>query len=238
MKIELNDLSGLPEGLQSVVETDGDKHSLDLSKLMVAEDLTGLKSALQKERGNASAYAKLGTPDELAAKLADLEAQATKGGKAGEDAQAKIDAIKAEYDGKLAERDARIDTMMRSNASASLKTELAKAGFIPEAIDDIAATALGRIEFNEDGAPKVLTSDGKPMIGNGADHGATLADLAKELADAKPYAVRDGGKGGGGKQPGNSGGMPAKKWSEMTSGEKVRLHRENPEEYERIKAAG
>lgn len=237
MKIEITDLSGLPEGLKSVVETEGDKHALDLSKLMVAEDLTGLKSALQKERGNASAYAKFGTPEELDAKLADLEKKAQGTGKAAEDAQAKIDQIKAEYEDKLTGANSRIETMMKANASASLKAELAKAGFIPEAIDDIAATALGRLEFGDDGTPKVLTADGKPMIGNGADHGATLSDLAKELADAKPYAVRDGGKGGGGKQP-NSGGTPQKKWAEMTSGEKVRLHRENPEEYERIKAAG
>lgn len=237
MKIELSDLSGLPEGLKSVVETEGGKHSLDLSKLMIAEDISGLKSALQKERGAASAYAKLGTPEEIAALISDLEEKASKGGKAGEDAQAKIDALKADYDGKLSAKDLKIESLMKANASASLKAELAKAGFIPEAIDDIAATALGRLEFNEDGSPKVLTSDGKPMIGSGADHGATLSDLAKELADAKPYAVRDGGKGGGGKQP-NSGGTPQKKWAEMTSGEKVRLHRENPEEYERIKAAG
>lgn len=237
MKIELSDLSGLPEGLKSVVETEGDKATLDLSKLMPAEDLTGLKSALQKERGNASAYAKFGTPEELDAKLADLEKKAQGTGKAAEDAQAKIDQIKAEYEDKLAGANSRIEKMMKANASASLKAELAKAGFIPEAIDDIAATALGRLEFGDDGTPKVLTADGKPMIGNGADHGATLSDLAKELADAKPYAVRDGGKGGGGKQP-NSGGTPQKKWAEMTSGEKVRLHRENPEEYERIKAAG
>lgn len=237
MKIELSDLSGLPEGLKTVVETEGDKATLDLSKLMPAEDLTGLKSALQKERENARAWEKFGKPDELETKLADLEKKAQGTGKAAEDAQAKIDAIKAEYDGKLSDKDKRIETMMKANASASLKAELAKAGFIPDAIDMMATSAMGRLEFNEDGSPKVLTSDGKPMIGSGADHGATLADLAKELAEATPFAVQDGGKGGGGKPP-SGGGMPQKKWGEMTSGEKVRLHRENPEEYERIKAAG
>lgn len=209
MKIELSDLSGLPEGLKSVVETEGDKHALDLSKLMPAEDLTGLKSALQKERENVAAYSKLGKPDEISATIADLQEKAKGSGKGAEDAQAKLDALKADYDGKLSDKDKRIETMMKANASASLKAELAKAGFIPEAIDDIAATALGRLEFGDDGTPKVLTADGKPMIGNGADHGATLSDLAKELADAKPYAVRDGGKGGGGKQPGSQSGTPA-----------------------------
>jgi len=65
-----------------------------------------------------------------------------------------------------------------------------------------------RIQFHEDGSAKIMTSDGKPMIGSGADHGATLADLAKELAASKPYAVRDAGKGGGGKPAGSTGGKP------------------------------
>lgn len=210
MKIELTDASGLPEGLQSVVETADDKTFLDLSKVMVAEDLTGLKSALQKERENVAAYAKLGKPDDIQAKIADLEEKAKGTGKGAEDAQAKLDALKADYDAKLSDRDTRITKLMQNTASASLKAELAKAGFIPEAIDDIAATAMSRLQFNDDGTPKVLTADGKPMIGSGSDHGATLADLAKELAEAKPYAVRDGGKGGGGKPPNNQGGTPIK----------------------------
>jgi len=69
---------------------------------------------------------------------------------------------------------------------------------------------MGRLKFNDDGTAQVTTIDGKPMIGSGADHGATLADLASELAKAKPYAVRDQGKGGGGKPAGSSGGTPQK----------------------------
>ncbi|MFY0682609.1 MAG: hypothetical protein JXR13_18700 [Thalassovita sp.] len=229
MKIEIADLSGLPEGLKSVVETQDDKHSIDLSKLMVSEDLSGLKSALQKERGNVAAYSKLGTHDEIVAKFADLEAKASKGGKAGEDAQAKLDALTADYDAKLAGKDQTIAKMMKSNAAASLKVELTKAGFIPEAVDDITSTALGRVQFGEDGAPKVMTADGKPMIGSGPDHGATLGDLANELAKAKPYAVRDGGKGGGGKPP-NSGGKPAQKRSEMTAEQKGAFQKEHGQE--------
>lgn len=211
MEIELTDVSGLPETLKPLaVEADG-KHKLDLSKLMPAEDLTGLKTALQKERENASAYSKLGKPDEIAAKIADLEKKAAGTGKGAEEAQAKLDALKQDYEGKLGEANDRLSRLMQANAAASLKAELAKAGFIPEAIDDIAASAMARLDFHEDGTPKVLTSDGKPMIGNGPDHGATLADLAKELAAAKAYAVRDAGKGGSGKQPDTKGGKPDQK---------------------------
>jgi len=210
MKVELTDIAGVPESIKAAIQSDGDKHTLDLAKLMPAEDLTGLKSALQKERENVGAYTKFGKPDDIAAKIAQLEEKAKGGGKVAEDAQAKLDAMAADYDAKLGDRDKRLTAMMHRYAGAEMKAELAKAGFIPEAIEDIAATAMARLQFNEDGTPKVMTSDGKPMIGSGADHGATLADLAKELAAAKPYAVRDGGKPGGGKQPGANGGTPPK----------------------------
>ena len=232
--IEVTDATTLPEWLQGHVQ-DG---KLDLAAIPAPEDVSGLKSALQKERENTSAYSKYGKPDEIEAKIAELTEKAKGSGKGAEDAQAKLDALAAEKDAEITKRDERISKMMQRNAGAELKAELAKAGFISEAIDDIASTAMGRLQFNEDGTPKVLTSDGKPMIGNGADHGATLADLAKELAEAKPYAVRDAGKGGGGKPAGSQGGTPTLKWSEMTSAAKVALHRSNPQEYERIKAAG
>ncbi|MDG4650106.1 hypothetical protein P6F26_16785 [Roseibacterium sp. SDUM158017] len=230
MEIELTDLSGLPEGLKPLVQD----NKLDLSKLMPAEDLTGLKTALQKERENVSAYGKLGKPDEIAAKIADLEKKAQGTGKGAEEAQAKLDALKQDYEGKLGAANDRLSKLMQQNAAASLKAELAKVGFIPEAIDDIAASALGRLQFHEDGSPKVLTSDGKPMIGNGPDHGATLADLAKELAEQKAYAVRDAGKGGSGKPPGSNGGTPkgktvrASELESMTPKEKADYFRENP----------
>ncbi len=234
MKIELPDISELPESIKPALESEGDTHALDLTKLMPAEDLTGLKSALQKERANVAAYSKLGKPDEIQQRIADLEEKAKGTGRGAEDAQAKLDALKADYEAKLGDRDQRITKMMQANAQASLKAELAKVGFIPEAIDDIVATAMGRLQFDEDGAPKVLTSDGKPMIGSGSDHGATLGDLAKELAETKAYAVRDAGAGGGGKPPGSSGGKPsgktvrASELENMTPREKADFFRENP----------
>lgn len=203
MEIELADVSGLPEALKPILN--GNK--LDLSKLMPAEDLTGLKTALVRERENAGAYAKFGKPDEIAKKIADLESAVSKGGKGGEEAQAKLDAMKADYDGKLSAADQRFNGVLTRYAQAELKAELSKAGVVPEGLDMLATFAAQRIKFNEDGTVKVVTSQGGPMIGSGADHGATLADLAKELAGSMPYLVKDIGAGGGGKPPG-SGGKP------------------------------
>lgn len=209
MEITLDTVEGLPENQRAlVVQADG-KYKLDLSKLMPVEDLSGLKTALSKEREAAGAYAKFGKPDEIAKRIADLEALAAKGGKGGEEAQAKLDALTADFNARLSDKDAKLTALMRRQANAELRAELAKAGVIPEGLDILATFAGSRIQFNEDGAPKVMTADGKPMIGSGADHGATLADLAKELAKSIPHLVADGGKGGGGKPPG-PGGTPLK----------------------------
>jgi hypothetical protein len=204
MEIEVTDATTLPEWMQGHVK----EGKLNLGAIPAPEDVTGLKTALQKERENTQAYSKYGKPSEIEAKIAELTEKAKGTGKGAEDAQAKLDAMAKDYDTKLAERDTRIQKMMQRNAGSELRAELAKAGFIPDAIDDIAASAMARLQFNDDGTPKVMTSDGKPMIGSGADHGATLADLAKELAASKSYAVLDPGKGGGGKPAGSQGGKP------------------------------
>jgi len=230
MEIELTDLSGLPEGLKPLVQD----NKLDLSKLMPAEDLTGLKTALQKERENVAAYGKLGKPDEIAKRIEALEKQAQGTGKGAEEAQAKLDAMKAEYEDKLGESDKRFRSLAERVALSDLKAELAKVGVVPEGLDLMAAYARQRIQFGDDGTAKVLTADGKPMIGSGADHGATLGDLAKELASSIPHLVADKGAGGSGKQPGSNGGKPAGKsvraseLKSMTPQEKAKFFADNP----------
>lgn len=208
MEIELSDLSGLPESLKPLVKTADGKSSLDLAKLMPIEDLTGLKTALVKERESNGAWSKFGKPDELAAKIADLEARAAKGGKGGEEAQAKLDAMDAQHKAQIESLSGQIAKERRLRAAGDLKAELSKAGVVPEGLDMLTTFAGSRITFNDDGSVKVLSPEGKPMIGSGADHGATLADLAKELAASMPYLVRDHGASGGGKPPGSNGGTP------------------------------
>lgn len=209
MEITFDAIDGLPENLKPLAAQADGKYKLDLTKVMPFEDVTGLKTALQKEREAVGAYSKLGKPEDVLRKIADLEAAASKGGKGGEEAQAKLDAMKAEYEGKLSAKDGMLTSLMKRQANSELRAELAKAGVIPEGLDILAKFAEGRIQFNDDGTPKVVTADGKPMIGSGPDHGATLADLAKELAKSIPHLVKDEGKGGGGKPPSN-GGTPQK----------------------------
>jgi hypothetical protein len=224
MEITIEDPSGLPEWMQGHV-ADG---KLDLTKIPQPEDVSGLKSALQKERENAAAWSKLGgKPEDVAAKIADLEKKAQGTGKGAEEAQAKLDAMAQEYEGKLTESEKRFRSVLERQAVSDLKAELAKAGVVPEGLDLMAAYARQRIEFSDDGTVKVLTADGKPMIGSGADHGATLSDLATELAKSIPHLVADKGAGGSGKQPGSNGGKPEPKtvtraeWDKMNHAERT-----------------
>jgi hypothetical protein len=224
MEITIEDPSGLPEWMQAHVA----EGKLDLTKVPQPEDVSGLKSALQKERENAAAWAKLGgKPEDVAAKIADLEKKAQGTGKGAEEAQAKLDAMAKEYEGKLTESENRFRSVLERQAVSDLKAELAKAGVVPEGLDLMAAYARQRIEFSDDGTVKVLTADGKPMIGSGADHGATLSDLATELAKSIPHLVADKGAGGSGKQPGSNGGKPEPKtvqrgeWDKMNHAERA-----------------
>ncbi len=94
MKIEITDATTLPAWLQTHV---ADGH-LDLGALAAPEDVAGLKTALSKERGNAAAYSKYGTPAEIDAKIAELTDKAKGSGKGADDAQAKLDAMAADYE--------------------------------------------------------------------------------------------------------------------------------------------
>ena len=139
MEITLDTIDNLPEPLKPLAAQADGKFKLDLTKVMPFEDVTGLKTALVRERENVSAYAKLGKPDELARKIADLEERAAKGGKGGEDAQAKLDQLKAEYEGKLSDRENRLTALMRKQANSELR-----------AVAEVYASDDARTQFVQD----------------------------------------------------------------------------------------
>ena len=205
MKIEVSDATTLPEWLQPHVS----EGSLDLGAVPPPENVDGLKSTVVNLRGQLEGWGKLGKhPDELSSRIAELTEKSKGNGKGADDAQIKLDAMALEHETQNTARDDKYNKLLTRTSQSDLKAELAKVGFVSEAIDMVANTAMGRLQFNEDGSPKVMTFDGKPMIGNGADHGATLADLAKELAEANPFAVKSNMLPGGGKPPGQNGGTP------------------------------
>ena len=206
MKIKLDDASGLPEALQSLV-TEGE---LDLAQVVPAQEVerwkgkavTAEQEAIER-RQTIKAWKTLGeTREAVQQALADAQS-----GKSA-DHERIIAEMKAQHEAALQGVTGQLQAERSRVATEALKAELAKAGVVPEGLDLLANFASSRIQFGDDGAPRVMAADGKtPMVGGAANGGATLADLAVELAKGIPHLVRDAGHGGGGKQPG-SGGTP------------------------------
>ena len=212
LKFKIETLEGLSEDVSKLyVEKDG-AFFLDVEGAVSEADHDEVKSkyvsakdeAIQN-RLTAKDWKSLGESPAEVRKLMDA---AKKGGAGAEDAQARLDAMAADHKIEIDESNARFDKMSKRNATSELKTELAKAGFHSDAIDDIASGALSQLKFSEDGTMKVTNPDGTPMSGNGPEYGATLADFAKKLTATKAYALRSEFKNGGEKPAGSQGGTP------------------------------
>lgn len=230
MEITLDNTEGLPEHLKPLaVEAEG-KFKLDLAQVVPASELETFKGKAMTAQQEAidrrkalDAWKKLGaTPEEVHEKL-------TKGA----DPQI-IEQMRKQHSDEISARDARFQGVLSRVAQAELKAELSKNGVVPEGLDLLANFAASRIRFDDDGNPLVMAEDGKtPMVGSGANGGATLADLAKQIAGKIPHLVKDEGKGGGGKQPPNGNGnagkaVAAAELESMTPKQKAEFFRKNP----------
>lgn len=212
MEIELSDASGLPEAMRAFVKEAEGKHLLDLGAAVgelerfKGKALKAEQEAIERRKA-LDAWKALGdTPDAVQEAIA----AARKGGNA--DQEKIVAELRAKYEGEIKARDERFRSIMTERTVSDLKAELAKAGVVPEGLDILATFAASRIRFQDDGTVSVLSRDGTgPMVGSGANGGATLSDLARELAGSIPHLVRDAGQGGGGKPPGSNGGTPAGK---------------------------
>ena len=231
MKIKIDDASGLPEALKAVL-ADGE---LDLSQLAPVSEMERFKAkALTAEQEAIERRQALKSWKELGESPDDVkEAMRSAGkGKSAEQEQI-VAALKAEYEGKLTAAQGQLHGLYQRTAQDGLKAELAKAGVVPEGLDLLANFAGSRISFGEDGSPRVMAQDGKtPMVGSAPNGGATLADLAGELAKSIPHLVKDAGAGGGGKPPGSSGATPDRKtvkrseWDTMDHAQRATFSKE------------
>jgi len=240
MKIRIEDVSGLPEALQTLVQDGEDGKVLDLAQVAPAQELERFKAkAVQAEqeaierRQALKEWKALGeSPDEV------REAMKAAGKGKNEDHERIVAEMKQQHEDALRKVTEQLQAERSRVATEGLKSELAKAGVVPEGLDLLASYASQRIQFGEDGTPRVMAADGQtPMVGSAPNGGATLGDLAGELAKSIPHLVKDSGHGGSGKQPDSSGGTP-KKFSDMTPQELVELHRKDPQAYARLKEQG
>lgn len=199
LKLVLDTLDGLDEGQKALyVEKDGKFH-LDVDGL---EDTSGLKSALQKERERARDFEKKLSglkdldPEEYARLKKEADERATKQmeekgefNKLREKWQAERDKDRAEFDAKMAEKDA---LLKKVHLDREVRDAAIKGGVLAEDIDDVIVLTSPRFKMGEDGGIIVLGKDGQPSTDD------PKAFFAKTYKDEKPrYYPRSGATGGG-----------------------------------------
>lgn len=234
LKTVLDTLDGVDDAVKPFyTETDG-KFILQVDGVDSHPEVANLKSAYERTKADrdaarqerdAAKAAAAAIPDDFdAEKWAKL-----KDGKADEAALIKLrQTLEAERDEWKGKFEAERNTSLRNALDRDLTDALNGAGVTNPAFAKAARTMLsGDVKIGDDGKPFVETDMG-PM---------PLVDHVKRWAagEGKDFVTpAQGGGAKGGKGDGNA----SKKWGDMTSAEKVALHRENPEEYQRVKQAG
>ena len=218
LKFILDSLGGLDENTAKLYEKNSEgKYQLKVEGLPKQEDVSGLKSALQKERQNVAklegdlrAWQRLGeTPDAVAETIDGLKrakGDPSDGEKLLEQVRAQH---KAELEKVISERDAALASEHAAIVTSGFTAALAKAGFSDTGLDLIPKLHSARVKMVErDGkrVAEIMTADGSaPMVGSGDGGRATFDDLAKEFATAYPDLIRSDRKGGAGTAPGAGG---------------------------------
>lgn len=199
------------------------------------DDPVELKRAKDREAQNAreSKEALLKTQkelDDLKATLGnDDEAKARKAGDIAtleKSWQGKIDTTTAEFTGKLAKKDAFIQSHLVDSVAQQLASEIAQSPsvMLPHIKARLTADLTGDTPVT-----RVLDASGKPSA-------MTVAELKKEFVANPDFAaiiIASNGSGGGAPGGKQNGGGAAKKLTEMTGAERVAYQQRDPAGFER-----
>lgn len=217
LEMVVESLDGLDEGLKSLyVEKDG-KYSLDVNGV---EDVTGLKSALEKERINGRAATK--ALKDMQAKYSGIDVDVVKGllEQAETDAEAKLIAegnisqvleqrIKKhqeETEGRLAEKDGVINTLTRKALENVFRTAASKAGVHPQAIDDVLLRGASLFSLDSNGNAVQLGQDGHPVFGKDGKTPYNPSEWLEGMRETAPHWFPAGNSGGGSQGQGSNAG--------------------------------
>jgi len=233
LKTVVDTLDGFEEAIKALYAQMDDKFVLQVEGVNEHPEVINLKTAYERtkadrdtarqERDAAKALTKELPEDFDAEKWAKL-----KDGKPDEAALVKLrQTLEAERDDWKGKFTAAQETARRNALDRDLTDALTTAG-VTNAMYAKAARGLlaDSVKVSDDGKAYVETDMGP----------VNLTEHVKRWASSEGKDFVTQPSGGGSK--GGSGSGPQKKWGELSSSEKVSLHRSNPEEYERIKAAG
>lgn len=222
LKAVVENLEAVPEALRGeYAEKDG-KFYLSVDDLDNHHGVSGLKTALNSERGlnraakqQVARWEALGkSPDEIAELLAAVETENTDKLKKKGDFDAILNQHKTTWETEKKGLLTRAETAESFGKSAIIETNvmgaLTKAKATPTGIELLTERFGKRINLEIADGKRTITimqADGKtPMAGSGADGSATFDDLVKEAVKNYPELFEGTGSGGGGAPRNNSGG--------------------------------
>lgn len=239
LKLIIDSLDEVPEAVRGEYKEVDGKFRLDVDGV---EDVSGLKSALQKERDNVKNAGKLlkkwdgitRTPEEVAEILKKLDEEDVEAKKKAGNFEALLEQHQKKWSKERedlqTERDAALESERAAVVSTQLTTALTKLGVTDEGVDLLPERLASRIKYElEDGKRviKILQADGTPLAGSGKNGAATFEDLAKEAQTKWPSLFKASGTTGSGTRTNSTGGTGTLKRSEMSAQDKAAFIKKN-----------
>lgn len=233
LKTVLESLDGLDEALRAHYAEKEGAFILQVEGVDAHPDVANLKNAY--ERTKADRDAARAERDEWKSKAGnmpdDFDPEKWEKLKAGKPDEAALVKLRQDMEAKIGEWQQKAEAAekkaIQSAIDRDLTDALTAAGVTKPAFAKAARNMLAPlVKMGDDGSPIVDTDMG-PM--------APVEYVKRWAADeGRDFVTLPSGGGASG---GNGSGT-GKKWSDMSAGEKVRLRRENPEEYDRLRQAG
>jgi DNA-binding transcriptional MerR regulator len=211
LKAIVDTLDSVPEAARAFYEEKEGKFALKVDGM---EDVSGLKTALQKEREaakEAKRYKDLGLSVEEIAELKAMREKADEDkAKAAGDFDKLREKLTGQHQAELKKIQDRMAALERSEHQAvvtsGLMKALAEAGATEEGMSLLPDIFAGRAKIesvDDKRVVKIMDADGTPMLVKGRD--ATFADLAAAAGEKYPSLFKATVKSGSGTPPGGNG---------------------------------
>jgi len=234
LKFKLESLDGLTDEIKALYEEkDGVFYLKQIDGMPPSEDVSGLKAKVQELLDEKKAESeKVRTAEEEARKAKEEKAR-----KEGD-----FQSLAESYEQKIQTLEGKVQNLEQE------KTDILKQGEQREVErqatlmaaelsrghnQELLASFIGQRLRVEDGEIKVTDEKGNLTI-------STVDQLKEEFRTNPKFGalvIASEANGGGATNNQGTGGAGDKKLSEMTEKERVELHRENPEEFKRLKSA-
>lgn len=224
LKFKLDSLDGVEESIAAMYEAKDGGFQLKVAGIPQGEDVTGLKAKVQELLDEKKAEADKRKAAEESARTAAEESARKKND--FETLAKSLEQKNLELQSKLEEIQKRDANLAIDSAALKMASELSEGSNVKL----MTRFLKDRLRF-EDGEVKVTDEKGGLTV-------STLEDLAAEFKKNEDFSsLIVATKASGGGATGGSGGAAGKKFNELTTAEKVALHRDSPEEYARLKSA-